>query len=459
MKNIIRQLVWDWDGVLRDCKNLHYETLNQALREVDSKYEINTSDHLGKYDGLPTKKKLEMLTLEKGLDPKLYQQIWDSKQQKTIEFIKAKFTPDERIISVLKSLKEKGYKLYIASNSIRETLKLMILYSGYMEYIEDFISNEDVKNPKPHPEMYLKSFIHAGVSPKECLIIEDSPSGLQAAHDSGAHVLRVKDPSEVTLENILNRINEIENNVSTKVWNGSKNFTVLIPMAGAGSRFAQAGYTFPKPLIEVNNKPMIQVVTDNLAIKANYVYVVQKEHYEKYNLSYVLNLITPGCKIVQTEGVTEGAACTTLLAKEYINNDNHLIIANSDQFMEWDSNRFYYSVENDNVDGHILTFESTHPKWSFIKENEEGYITEVAEKKPISKQATTGVYAWSKGSDYVKYAEQMIKNNIRVNNEFYVAPVYNEAIAAGLKFKKYNIERMWGIGTPSDLTLFLEKHS
>jgi len=235
--------------------------------------------------------------------------------------------------------------------------------------------------------------------------------------------------------------------------------TILIPMAGAGSRFTQAGYTFPKPLIEINNKPMIQVVVENLDIKGTFVYVVQKEHYEKYNLHYVLNLITPGCKIVQTEGLTEGAACTTLLAKEHINNNNHLIIANSDQFIEWDSNGFFYSIENDSIDGHILTFTSTHPKWSFVKENSEGYITEVAEKKPISDIATVGIYSWNKGSDYVKYAEQMISKNIRVNNEFYVAPVYNEAILDGKKFKKFNISKMWGLGTPEDLNLFLKNHN
>jgi dTDP-glucose pyrophosphorylase len=227
-------------------------------------------------------------------------------------------------------------------------------------------------------------------------------------------------------------------------------------MAGAGSRFSLAGYTFPKPLIEVNNKPMIQVVIENLNIKANFIYIVQKEHYEKYNLKYLLNLITPNCEIVQVDGVTEGAACTTLLAKEYINNNKHLLIANSDQFVEWDSNSFYYSMTNDNLDGGMLTFKATHPKWSFVKLNENGYITEIAEKKPISDIATVGVYYWNKGSDYVKYAEQMIEKNIRVNNEFYVAPVYNEAISDGFKFKPYNIEKMWGLGTPEDLKNYLE---
>jgi dTDP-glucose pyrophosphorylase len=234
---------------------------------------------------------------------------------------------------------------------------------------------------------------------------------------------------------------------------------VLIPMAGAGSRFAQAGYTFPKPLIDVEGKPMIQIVVDNLNIDATFIYVVQKEHREKYNLDTLLNLITPNCKIVEVDGLTEGAACTTLLAKEFIDNDAPLLMANSDQFLEWDSNEFMYKMIEQKVDGGILSFHSTHPKWSFAKVDEYGYVTEVQEKNPISDIATVGVYYWAKGSDYVKYAEQMIEKNMRVNNEFYVCPVYNEGIADGKKFKTFNIDKMWGLGTPEDLKYYLENYN
>ena len=112
----------------------------------------------------------------------------------------------------------------------------------------------------------------------------------------------------------------------------------------------------------------------------------------------------------------------------------------------------------DEIDGGILTFKATHPKWSFAKLDEKGYVTEVAEKKPISNIATVGIYYWSKGSDYVKYGEQMIEKNLRVNNEFYVCPIYNEAIAPNKKIKTFNIQKMWGLGTPEDLNRFLEKH-
>jgi dTDP-glucose pyrophosphorylase len=233
---------------------------------------------------------------------------------------------------------------------------------------------------------------------------------------------------------------------------------ILIPMAGAGSRFSKAGYTFPKPLINVRNKPMIQVVMENLNVDANFIYVVQKEHYDKYNLESVLNVITPDCSIIQIEGITEGACCTTLLAEELIDNDNPLLIANSDQFVEWESGEFFHSMNAPNVDGGILTFENTHPKWSYVKVDEQGNVCELKEKEVISNTATVGIYYWTKGSDYVKYSHKMIEKDIRVNGEFYVAPVYNEAIEDGHKIKIYNIDKMWGLGTPEDLNYFLENY-
>ena len=203
---------------------------------------------------------------------------------------------------------------------------------------------------------------------------------------------------------------------------------------------------------------MIQVVVDNLNIDAKYIFIVQKEHYEKYNLKHLLGLITNNnCEIVQVDSLTEGAACTTLLAKEFINNDEPLVIANSDQFVEWDSNEFMYSMVADNVDGGMLTFEATHPKWSFAKLDDDGFVCEVAEKKPISNIATVGIYYWTKGSDYVKYTEQMIKKNIRTNNEFYVCPVFNEAIKDDKKIKIFEIEKMWGLGTPEDLKSYIDE--
>ena len=191
---------------------------------------------------------------------------------------------------------------------------------------------------------------------------------------------------------------------------------------------------------------------------ATFIYIVQKSHREKYNLDTLLNLITPNCKVVEVDGITEGSACTTLLAKGYINNDSPLLLMNSDQFIEWDSSEFMYKMNETGCDAGILTFRATHPKWSFAKIDELGYVIEVAEKNPISDIATVGVYYWRKGEDYVKYAEEMIEKNKRVNNEFYVCPVFNEAIQDNKKIRIFEIEKMWGLGTPEDLEYFLENH-
>ena len=452
---MIKLVIFDLDGVLVDARELHYNALNKALNSIDEKYVIQRDEHLSTYDGLSTTKKLGMLTKNKGLPLELHDSVWKLKQDMTIKIIDG-FSVDERIQSILRSLKSEGYKIACATNSIRETAKLQLIRKGFFEYIDFMYSNQDVKNPKPSSEMYLKCMIKAEVNPNETVIVEDSHIGRKGALSSGAYLCAVEDCSDVSYEKVKRSINLANEKEEVKPkWQGG-NMNVLIPMAGAGSRFEQAGYTFPKPLIEVNGKPMIQVVVENLNIDAKHIFIVQKEHYEKYNLKYLLNLITNNnCEIVQVDGITEGAACTTLLAKQFIDNDEPLVMANSDQFVEWDSNEFMYSMTADDVDGGILSFEATHPKWSFAKLNDDGFVSEVAEKKPISNIATVGVYYWKKGSDYVKYAEQMIDKDIRTNNEFYVCPVFNEAIGDDKKVKVFPIDKMWGLGTPEDLERYL----
>ena len=456
---MIKLIIFDLDGVLVDARELHYEALNKALLSIDKKYVIDRDEHLSTYDGLTTTKKLRLLTKNKGLSINEHDNVWKSKQKTTMEIIDG-LGVDKRIQSILKKIKSDGYIIACATNSIRSTAKLQLIRRGFFEYIDFFYSNQDVRNAKPNTEMYLKCMIDSQVNPNETVIVEDSHIGRKAALSSGAYLCAVEDSYDVSYEKIKKVIDSANENEEIKPkWQGG-NMNVLIPMAGAGSRFEKAGYTFPKPLIEVDGKPMIQVVVENLNIDAKHIFIVQKEHYKKYNLKYLLNLITnDNCEIVQVDGITEGAACTTLLAKEFIDNDEPLVMANSDQFLDWDSNEFMYSMVADDVDGGIVSFKATHPKWSFAKLGEDGFVSEVAEKKPISDVATAGVYYWRKGSDYVKFAEQMIDKDIRTNNEFYVCPVYNEAIEDKKKVKVFPIEKMWGLGTPEDLERYVADFS
>jgi HAD superfamily hydrolase (TIGR01509 family) len=446
---MIKLIIFDLDGVLVEAKNIHFDALNTALGE---KYSISWDEHLSIYDGLKTNQKLDMLHKQKGLPKEYFEKIWADKQTYTLQSLR-NLKYDINLVTTMTMLTNKGYRLAVCSNSIRKTVLTVLSKLGLIEFFDLILSNEDVSNSKPHPEIYWKAISKIGILPEETLIIEDSPYGLLAASRSKAHVMRVGSPKEITYININKYLNKEKISMIPK-WKDEK-LNILIPMAGAGSRFEQAGYTFPKPLINVHNKPMIQVVVDNLNIDANYIYVVQKSHRVKYNLDTLLNLITPGCKIVETDGLTEGAACTALLAKEYINNNAPLFFANSDQFVEWDSNEFMYKMQETNADGGIVTFKSTHPKWSFAKINENNLVTEVAEKNPISDNATVGYYFWKHGSDFVKYAEQMIKNNIRVNNEFYVCPVFNQAINDNKQIRTFNVNGMWGLGTPEDLNFYL----
>lgn len=452
---MIKLIIFDMDGVLIDAKDIHYKALNEALNIVGNQYIISWEEHLSRYDGLKTNQKLKMLTKDKGLPIEEHKNVWDKKQELTLKKL-VSVRQSEKLKTMMSSLVDGGYKIACCSNSIRKTILTILSKLGIIEYFDIIISNEDVKNSKPHPEMYWNAISNIGVLPEETLIVEDSPYGLLAASRSNSHILRVSNTEDVSYASIISKLKKVEgNSMYIPKWVDEK-LNVLIPMAGAGSRFEKAGYTFPKPLIDVNGEPMIKLVSENLNMKANFIYIVQKLHREKYNLDSLLNLISPNCKIIEVDGITEGACCTSLLAKEFIDNDNPLIMANSDQYIEWDSNEFMYKMNETNADGGIVTFKSTHPKWSFAKIDSNGFVTEVAEKNPISDIATVGVYFWKRGSDYVKYAERMIEKNIRVNNEFYVCPVFNEAILDNKKIRTFNVDKMYGIGTPEDLTYYLE---
>lgn len=234
---------------------------------------------------------------------------------------------------------------------------------------------------------------------------------------------------------------------------------VVIPMAGAGSRFASAGYKKPKPFIDVLGKPMISRVLENLNVPGvKFILLVRTEHYnsesevitylkEHYNVQFVL-----------VDDLTEGAACTVLYAHRLIDDDIPLLIANSDQIVDIDIVDYINDSEKRGLDGSVLCFEDKDPKWSYVKLNENGMISFIKEKEVISNYATVGIYYFKKGSYFVDNAIDMFVRNDRVNNEFYVAPVYNYAIKQGGRFGIYLIEKnkMHGIGTPDDLAAYIK---
>jgi len=204
----IKAIIFDMDGVLIDAKDWHYEALNKALSLFGM--EISRYDHLVTYDGLPTRKKLEMLTIEKGLPVGLHSFINELKQLYTMELIFSKCKPNFLHEYALSRLKNEGYKLAVCSNSIRKTVEIMLEKANIIHYFDFFLSNQDVKEPKPDPEMYITAINRFGLKPEECLILEDNEKGIKAALASGAHLLKINTVDDVNYFNIKERIAEIE---------------------------------------------------------------------------------------------------------------------------------------------------------------------------------------------------------------------------------------------------------
>lgn len=238
------------------------------------------------------------------------------------------------------------------------------------------------------------------------------------------------------------------------------NLNIVIPISGEGTSFINAGYTFPKPLIDINGKPMIQLVIENLRPKVNHKFILicKKDHFNKYSLSQIFDNATKGnFDSIQLSAPTQGAACTVLTAVDFINSDEELIIANGDQIIDSDINKFIAFARKSKTDGVILTFTSQHPRWSYARVDKKGQVLETAEKKVISNHATVGIYYFRQGKFFVDGAISMISKDIRFNNDFYVCPVYNELILAGKKVIIWEIKhsQMHGLGTPEDLNKYL----
>jgi len=236
---------------------------------------------------------------------------------------------------------------------------------------------------------------------------------------------------------------------------------IVLPMAGRGSRFAEAGYTTPKPFIPIHGVPMIKVVVDNLTPRCEhrFIFICQREHMAKYDFERQLRSYTKNAVVIGIDGITEGQVCTALLAQKYFNNNEPLMSANTDQYIDFDINEYLDAMNSRQLDGMIMTMKSSDSKWSYARTDKQGLVVETAEKKVISDDATVGIFNFAHGSDLVRSANQMIADNIRVNGEFYTCPCYNYLIREGKKIGIYPIGEeyngMYGLGIPNDLDFFI----
>ena len=453
----MKTLIFDMDGVLIDCKELHAISFIKAWNESNVN-KINMIYHEKYLDGLNTKAKL--IHLEKKFNIQVnIQKIFDLKQKYTCEELKT-FQYGSRIKPLFIKLKD-HFLLACASNSIYKTVELCLKSLGIYYLFDSILSNEDVTNPKPHPEIYEKTMKLLGSTKEETYIFEDSQFGLQSAYASNANVIRIYNSNDLNYEFILK---SVKHKMRFSPWleNPSWKLRVVIPMAGEGSRFKEAGYKISKPLIPIQGKPMIQWVLENLQSKdpevqkrIEYHLIVRAEAMDELQ---VLENVT----LHPIPSLTEGAACTILTVRDLLLSDhNPLLMANSDQFLEWNFDDFLNVCVHPEYDGCISTFynpDETDTKWSFAAVDKNGYVTKVAEKEYIGPNATTGLYYWQDGSKFVQYAEQMILANERVKNEFYVCPVYNYLIKECGKIRVYDCNKMWGLGVPEDLNIFLKEY-
>ncbi len=466
---MIQNILFDLDGVLFDGAPLHRRVFLEAVARISPESKLTVDFHDQHLNGLSTKQKLAYLVEHTIISENQTHDIETLKQTLTWNYIETMETESSRLQEILTTLK-KSYKLFCVTNSIQKTTDMVLKKLGIYTAFDGIITNEHIKHPKPSSEIYEYTFTKYSLIPSNCLILEDSLFGRTAAFGTGAHVLPIVDPTDVTLEHIQSTIQSL---MIPRHLSLQQCVNIVIPMAGHGSRFSKKGYTIPKPFIPVFGKPMIQWVIENILptpekygsvvihplVKARFHFIAQEEHLKQYSLDTICTKMNIEYTITTVKQVTEGPACTVLLTKGHINNNDPLITINSDQFLDWNCNEFYRTLLNPYYDGCISTFyqpNTSDIKWSYAKVDSNGHVTEVAEKKYISNLATTGIYGWKRGSDFVKYAEEMISNNDRVNNEFYVCPVYSYALKNKGRVRTFDCKKLWGLGVPEDLEHFLQ---
>ena len=220
-------------------------------------------------------------------------------------------------------------------------------------------------------------------------------------------------------------------------------------MAGKGQRFIESGYTLPKPLLEIGGKPIIQHIINSMRVpNAQFIFIVRKDHCDQFQLNKKLLEMEPNAKIIIINEITQGAICTVLLAKEYFNDSNPVIIKDCDQIPSWMPEHFFEFVTRKKADGAIINIHTDQPHYSFCRVNSDGEIIETAEKSVISTYGSIGIYYFTRGDDLIKYAQRMVDKNIRVNNEFYTCPVYNQFIQDGKKILHYPVAELFQFNNP-----------
>ncbi len=232
-----------------------------------------------------------------------------------------------------------------------------------------------------------------------------------------------------------------------------------MPMAGEGKRL-QDYDSFPKPLVKILGKTIVEWSVETLGLEGNYIFCCKKEHIDTYEIDKILKKIVPNCKIISIDYQTKGTMQSVLEAADLINNDEELIISDTDHYLEWDNKYFNDVIRSREIDGCVMVFpeEWNSTKASYVKLDNQGFVIESAEKQPISKMATVGLHYFKKGSDLVKFGKDMIKKEMKYNDEYYVTPVYNLFVESNKKIITFPVNKMWALGSSDEVKLFLKEY-
>lgn len=446
---IPRQLVaFDLDGTLLDCRDVHRDALDDALRE-EGLPPISEEEHLSRMDGLPTERKLSLLHAEARITQAQRERVADRKARFTAERI-VPLGPEPRLTRLFAHLQGLGVATAVVSNARRRTVVDVLDALGLEPDV--VLSSEDVTEPKPSPEGYIRAMEAVGATQETTIVLEDAPAGKRAARASGARLVPVFDPADLTVENV------------SLYLAGGTSFDVIVPMAGDGSRFAAEGYELPKPLVDVDGEPMVRLAVRTLGLpEGRHVFLARSEHLSRPGMEGFLAGLAREALVVPVEHRTEGAACTVLLAAEVLDLDTStrpLVVMNSDQAISWDPDAALHRMVSRGLDGLVLCFPAPdrNPKWSYAEEGPDGLIRRVAEKDPISDLATAGVYVWRRGRDFARTTRSMMYLGRKTRGEYYVCPTFQPLIDEGMRFEAPRCE-MHGLGTPGDLRTYLARSS
>ena len=458
---LIRLVVFDLDGVLVESRDLHYEALNQALEEEAGKqYVINREEHLSVYDGLSTNQKLRMLEVAKGLPRDLHAKVWARKQALTNTLVKKILLPSDHILETVSALKEMGLPVCVASNCIRSSVRTILTHIGLIPHVDVFLSNEDVENPKPAPDIYLRACNIFGVHPSNALVVEDSVKGFEAASRAGCHLLRVSNPGGVTKSALKLRIQELETD--------TEEILVILPLAGPYPEIWHGNETAEMPLYlaDVAGMSALEVIGQSLRSRrfsVRYIFVVKDSVASAFNIDALCARAVDYARleVVKIKSDSLSSVHTILkIPNEDIPDNMPLLIADGHHVPVWLDGQCLDDLLGSPSDGAVTVMQSIDPRFSYVRLNtttnrkmqDSNAVIEVTmEGRPTSNLACSGLYFFKQARHFKDAAKIAIKCNRRWLGRFYTAQLFNEMVKCGLMIQAIHLKHCWSLRTVDEI--------